>query len=102
MMWVMTMFDLPVGTSSERKAATRFRNFLLDEGFEMCQYSVYLKFVAGKEHADAMIRRVGAATPDSGSIQVLCFTDKQYERIVSFRGHTREASRRNPEQFTLF
>ncbi len=101
-MWMLTMFDLPVGTKKERKAATGFRNFLLDNGFEMCQFSVYLKFVGGKEQADAVIRRIGTAVPLTGSVQVLCFTDKQYERIVSFRGRVRQAPNKNPSQLELF
>ena len=36
-MWVWVLFDLPVLTSAERKRATRFRNDLLDLGFEMVQ-----------------------------------------------------------------
>ena len=44
LMWMIVMFDLPVGTDKERKRATKFRNFLLDEGFSMSQFSVYLKF----------------------------------------------------------
>ena len=96
------MFDLPVGTKKERKAATGFRNFLLDEGCGMCQYSVYLRFVGGKEQAEALTRRIGTAAPSEGSIHVLCFTDKQYERMVSFRGKTREPPHENPEQFVLF
>ena len=39
-MWVWVLFDLPVLTSAERKRATRFRNDLLDLGFEMVQFSV--------------------------------------------------------------
>ena len=102
MMWVLIMFDLPVGTPKERKAAAGFRNFLLDEGCEMCQYSVYLRFLGGKDQADALIRRISTAVPEEGSIHVLCFTDKQYERMVSFRGQTRDSPRKNPEQFVLF
>ena len=45
------MFDLPVLTKQERKDANRFRKFLLDQGFDMCQLSVYLRFCAGKEQA---------------------------------------------------
>ncbi len=37
--WVFVLFDLPVGTKKERKAATKFRHSLLDLGFEMSQYS---------------------------------------------------------------
>ena len=36
-MWMMVLFDLPVIDPEERKAATGFRNFLLDQGFEMAQ-----------------------------------------------------------------
>ena len=46
---MMVLFDLPVMTKKERKAATDFRKFLLDQGFEMAQYSVYMRFCAGKE-----------------------------------------------------
>jgi len=38
------MFDLPVVEKAERKAATEFRNALLDLGFEMSQFSVYMRF----------------------------------------------------------
>ena len=37
-MWVFVLFDLPVGTKKERKAATRFRHSLLDLGFEISQF----------------------------------------------------------------
>jgi CRISPR-associated protein Cas2 len=43
-MWMVVMFDLPVVEKAERKAATAFRNTLLDQGFEMSQFSVYMRF----------------------------------------------------------
>ena len=101
-MWVMVMFDLPVGTKKERKAATGFRNFLLDEGFEMSQFSVYMRFCAGKEQAEVYTRRVERAVPLTGKVHLLYFTDRQYENIVCFDGRKREPGRRNPEQFVLF
>lgn len=48
-MWMLVMFDLPTDTKPQRKAATAFRNFLLDEGFERSQFSVYARFVNGKD-----------------------------------------------------
>ena len=41
--WLMVAFDLPVKTKEERKRATDFRNFLLDDGFQMIQFSVYAR-----------------------------------------------------------
>ena len=32
-MWCVVMFDLPVATALERRAAMRFRNLLLDMGY---------------------------------------------------------------------
>lgn len=40
-MRMIVFFDLPVGTARERKAATKFRNFLIKDGYHMVQYSVY-------------------------------------------------------------
>ena len=40
-MRVIVMFDLPVITDKEKKVATKFRKFLLDDGYIMMQYSVY-------------------------------------------------------------
>lgn len=102
LMWMMVMFDLPVMTPKERKAATRFRNFLLDQGFQMCQYSVYMRLCAGKEQTETYTKRVGDAVPKTGSVQIIYFTDKQYERMVSFDGRERQPPNKNPEQFILF
>ena len=102
LMWMMVMFDLPVLTREERREATRFREFLLDQGFEMCQLSVYMRFCAGKEQAQVYTRRVQSALPGAGNVQIIYFTDKQYEKIVSFDGAKRRPANRNPGQYALF
>lgn len=101
-MWVMVLFDLPVLEKTERKAATAFRNFLLDLGFEMAQFSVYVRFTSGKEAVETLTRKVEKALPPSGKVDILQFTDKQYENIVSFKGRDRREQRKNPGQLVLF
>ena len=101
-MWMMVLFDLPVVTGGERREANKFRNFLLDQGFDRCQLSVYLRFCSGKEQAQVHTRRVQSALPPSGNVQIIYFTDKQYENIVSFHGVSRQPANKNPAQFTLF
>lgn len=101
-MWIFVLFDLPVGTKKERKAATKFRNALLDLGFEMSQFSVYLKFCAGKEQAESLERHVEASMPFAGKVHVVQITDKQYENIRTYRGRKREPSPKNPNQLALF
>lgn len=101
-MWVMVLFDLPTTTPEERRAYTRFRDFLLDNGFEMAQFSVYVRHTNGKDAIEAIIRKVEGAMPPEGKVDILQFTDKQYENIVCLRGARRADSPKNPEQLVMF
>jgi CRISPR-associated protein Cas2 len=102
LMWVLVMFDLPVDTPDNRKAANDFRFSLLDLGFERCQYSVYLRFVEGREQAETITRRVQTVLSEGGKVYVLYFTDKQYTGIVRFENKKRKKPLKNPEQYELF
>ena len=101
-MWVMVVFDLPVVTKLERKKASKFRKDLLDEAFTMMQLSVYLRFTAGKEQAMALTERIGRKVPKDGKVDILFFTDKQYQNIYSFRGRTNQPRPEPPGQLALF
>lgn len=101
-MWLYVLFDLPVGTKGERRAATRFRNFLLDEGFQMAQYSAYLRYCESKEAAETRIERIGDALPPSGKVHIVTLTDKQYGNARIFNGRKRERGPEKPGQLALF
>lgn len=100
-MWIMVLFDLPVITEKERKTATKFRNFLLDNSFEMVQFSVYMRPCPGKEHVERLIKLIEMNMPEEGKVDILSFTDKQYENIVTLRGNSK-IKRNNPDQYILF
>ena len=68
----------------------------------MSQFSVYLKFCAGKEQAEAVARQVEAEMPPSGKVHFVGITDKQYENIRTYRGRKREPSSKMPSQLALF
>lgn len=95
------MFDLPVLTKKERREAGQFRNFLMDIGFERAQLSVYLRCLAGKEQAEGFVKKIKAGLPSGGQVDILTFTDKQYENIVSFMAQERSRPEK-PTQLTLF
>lgn len=101
-MWLQVLFDLPVMTREERKAASGFRYFLLDQGFEMAQFSVYQRFCSGKEMAETLTRKIEKNLPRAGKVHILMFTDKQYENMKTFHGKKRNEALQNPNQFTLF
>ena len=101
-MWIAVMFDLPVMSAAERKAATDFRLVLLDLGFDMNQFSVYMRFCTSQGQIDTYCKRIEAALPEGGRVNILQFTDKQYERILSYHGRVKQAAGKAPDQFTLF
>ncbi|SMF72197.1 CRISPR-associated protein, Cas2 family [Azospirillum oryzae] len=102
LMWMMVMFDLPTVTKSDQNAANRFRNFLLDEGFEMSQFSVYMRFCAGTPQVEARIGRIRSNLPKRGKVQILTFTDRQYQTMVCFDTRTKQEPAAKYEQFKLF
>lgn len=102
LMWLLVLYDLPVGTKKERRDARKFNEFLLNQGFEMAQFSVYMRLLPGKEQVEAMIRRIGENAPRQGKVNLLTFTDRQYENMVCFRGGAREGQPKNPAQYVLF
>ena len=71
------MFDLPVTTAAYRKSYSRFRKYLIKNGFLMLQESVYCKLAQNSVAADNVIENVRKNKPDEGLVQVLKVTEKQ-------------------------
>lgn len=101
-MWMVVMFDLPVDTKAARRAATKFREHLLDLGFEMSQFSVYARFCNGRDQFDAYAKKIESGLPGTGDVHILHFTDRQYENIIRYSGRTRGEARQKPGQLALF
>jgi CRISPR-associated protein Cas2 len=83
-MWVLVFFDLPTETKKERKAHSQFRKKLLEGGFTMFQFSIYLRHCASRENADVHVKRVKSFLPEKGYIGILCITDKQFGAMELF------------------
>lgn len=83
-MWVLVFFDLPTETKKHRSQATRFRKELLDDGFTMFQFSIYLRHCPSKENAEVHIKRVKKALPQYGKVGIMCITDKQFGQMEMF------------------
>jgi len=101
-MWMLVTFDLPVETKKQRHDAMKFREGLLDIGFEMSQLSNYMRFCNGKDQFDSYIKKVESFLPERGRVYVFQFTDKQYENIIRFSDQARRGAQKNPGQLALF
>ncbi|MFH0909451.1 MAG: CRISPR-associated endonuclease Cas2 [bacterium] len=101
-MWLFVFFDLPVTTKPERKQAFRFRKDLLDDGFSMMQYSVYIRHCASKESAEVHTNRVKDWVPPSGLVSILSATDKQFGQIINIQGEKAKPPPSTPAQLEFF
>lgn len=101
-MWIVTLFDLPVDTKTARREYARFRKFLLEDGFQLMQYSVYIRHCASEENAEVHLRRIEGHLPPAGEVRIFTITDKQFERIRVFWGKKRRKPEQAPVQLELF
>lgn len=101
-MRLFVMFDLPVTSPKERKAAAQFRKFLLNDGYYMMQFSVYIRICNGHEAAQKHISRLSAKIPEKGSVRALIITERQYEAMKIFCGDKyADFDKKAPEQLVL-
>ena len=101
-MWLFVMFDLPTETKKDKKNYSGFRKALLDDGFKMYQFSVYLRHCGTAENADVHELRVRKAIPENGKVSIVRITDKQYGNIVNIWGRKSKAMTPGGEQLTIF
>ena len=101
-MWILVLFDLPTETRKDRKAATRFRKNLLDDGFAMFQFSIYMRFCASRENADVHVKRTKRALPEHGKVCIMQITDKQFGMIELFHGQKVMEPEKPSQQLELF
>jgi len=82
----LVLFDLPTQTKKERKIYAAFRKKLLKDGFNMFQFSIYLRHCPSRENADVHIKRVRMNLPPHGKVGILTITDKQFGMMEIFYG----------------
>ena len=75
------MFDLPVKTKRERYIYSRFRKFLLKNGHQMLQYSVYSKIINTREAARDHVKMIERNAPRKGNVRLMTLTEKQFANM---------------------
>ena len=85
-MRLLVLFDLPVKSAQDKRHYVHFRNFLLQDGYDMLQYSVYSRICNGIESVHAHAARLARHIPPKGSVRSLCITEKQHQRMRCWLG----------------
>ena len=101
-MWLICAFDTPTQTKKQRKAYSIFRKKLLERGFMMLQFSVYMHHFPTFEKAKSEAHRLKKFIPDNGHIVFFFMTDKQYGMSISHCGRQTQEMPQKAEQLILF
>ncbi|WP_216395888.1 CRISPR-associated endonuclease Cas2 [Arcanobacterium phocae] len=98
----MVMFDLPTSSKAARISYRKFREFLLDDGYFMEQYSVYSRLALGRDSLETHLQRIKANLPSAGTVTVFSFTDKQYSDRKVLIQSRKTTENQQDSQLTLF
>jgi CRISPR-associated protein Cas2 len=85
-MRLLVFFDLPVVSKADRKAYGLFRRFLLNDGYDMIQFSVYGRILNGADAQQKHLSRLFNNLPPEGSVRVLTVTEKQFASMLLLVG----------------
>lgn len=102
-MRMMVFFDLPMVTRAEKKLYVQFRRFLLNDGYDMIQWSVYGRLLYGMDDEQKHLKRLVNNLPPAGSVRCMTVTEKQFAGIKLLVGPPRFSEKRGASsQLLLF
>ena len=102
--WLMVAFDLPVKAKEQRKHAADFRGFLIDDGYQMVQFSVYARACVSFARQETHLDRLKKNLPPEGSVRAIFVTRAQWERSYVIQGSPASEAEAEglPEQIQLW
>ncbi len=101
-MRILVFFDLPVKTKENKRNYVRFRKFLIEDGYDMLQFSVYGRIVNGEDSVDKHYKRLEKNLPPQGSVRFLQVTERQYAAMKLLVGPQTVREKIVTTQMTLF
>jgi CRISPR-associated protein Cas2 len=75
---------------------------MIKDGFNMFQFSIYMRHCASRENAEVHIRRVKQLLPEKGHVGIMQITDKQFGDIELFFCAKKTEPHKGPQQLELF
>lgn len=100
-MRMIVFFDLPTLTKADRKNASRFRSFLIKDGYTMLQLSVYSRICKGNDDVEKHAKRLKSLIPKEGSVRLLTVTEKQYVSMEILVGTLKKEEKIGDKQLLL-
>ena len=85
-MRLLVMYDLPMTTLANKKSYQTFHKFLIKDGYDMVQFSLYSRLCNGQDMYEKHLLRLRKNAPSRGNIRVVKITEKQYESMLFIVG----------------
>jgi CRISPR-associated protein Cas2 len=101
-MRLLVFFDLPTTTKDYKQAYIEFRRFLLQDGYNMLQWSVYGRVINGEDSAEKHFNRLSKNLPKKGSIRCMKVSEKQYAGMKILLGESTSQEKNGCQQLLLF
>lgn len=83
---ILLMYDLPMSSSFDQRNYNRFHNMITRKGYDMINFSVYVKTCKNMFECNKQISLIKRTAPQYGNIRILKLTNKQYEQMMIIRG----------------
>ena len=100
-MILFVMFDMPTETKKDLVEYRKFRKKLLDYGFVMFQFSIYIRFCKSLAIATKYEKKVEFASPLNGSIRVLKITEEQYKNMKIIENYRKKPEEKVKQQMQM-
>ena len=85
-MRLIVFFDLPTLTKDDRHQYAVFRKYLIKQGYNMIQFSIYSKIFSNADAVNNHLKMIAKNVPKDGSVRAMSVTEKQYAKIVILLG----------------
>lgn len=100
-MRIIVFFDLPTETAKDRREYSKFRKFLISEGFIMMQESIYSKLALNNSIVISEKEKINKNKPPKGIVQLLTITEKQFSEIEYIVGNSTSNILDNTERLII-
>lgn len=101
--WLLVMFDLPVLTKAQQRAANQFRNLLLDLGCSRVQFSVYARYFPNASQSHRIVKNIEESISPGGAVRIMRFSDAVWSSMKRFEAEGEPVKPEDPdEQLLLF
>jgi len=92
-MRLLVFFDLPTTTKEDKRNYRIFRQFLIRDGYDMIQFSVYARICNGSDRMEKHVLRMRPNIPTRGSVRYMQVTEKQFTSMGIVTGKKKRAEK---------